>query len=91
MTTRVDNGLVRAIAAADRGGGDGAASRADWTAEDAGGFHYVLVPVGRRRPGRWPGLAVERVLGDPFYEDAERALWVVPGVGTDPTPADPPG
>ena len=56
-----------------------------WTAEEAGGYHYVVLhDLGGHGGDASEGDSVTRVLGPPFYDKAGVTAWVVPGVGTVP-------
>ncbi|HJN77658.1 MAG TPA: hypothetical protein QGF58_27305 [Myxococcota bacterium] len=64
----------------------GQAARRDWSAEDAGGFHYVVLFSGQPpKPGERPIGFEERrswiseLLGQPAYNDGNLALWLMPG------------
>lgn len=65
--------------------------KTDWTAEEAGGYHYIVLYLteldgtGRQQTM----LRLRRALGPPFYRDAETVVWAVPGVGRPLPPAIP--
>jgi hypothetical protein len=64
-------------------------SRRDWSVEDAGGFHYVVLytgPGGRYEPGE-PGpeawsRKVEGLLGPPLSRADGVSVWALPGAPT---------
>jgi len=77
--------LVAALEAAEAGR---VLRRASWSAEEAGGFHYVVL-YATEGPGADRGRrqrVVSGVLGEPFYDDGAVVAWVVPGVGSLPPP-----